>query len=428
MMRKCFGFTPVALVGLAGLALAGCETQKSRNPLSPTVAGPIAGVAITAPRPLEPANGHKVTLGQPVTLLFESAATTGERSVWMEVEFATDAAFQQKVHRADKVLPGPNGRSSYEVPTALQVSGKTYYWRVRGLDGANTGEYSAVANFEVVDPVVLDVPVPGAPGGNVRVDTLTPDLTVINGRATGPLAGPVVYRVELALDEGFGNLVAVLTAGRTGGSVTSVRPTPLQYATRYFWRVSASDGVLTTAHSRPESFQTPLAPAPPPAPTPAPAPAPGPTAPAPSNPAPTAPAPRPSGGNRAPDPAPGQRLPLPNMSSVVDEVARQYPGALRNSCQSHGGSWEFMDRLVDRLRQFDTRWGYNGKRGNSADPSHDVVAYNFGPGRDEGTTNVYIIDVIVGHCGNNPGGAWIDQTGETARQGSIGRWTGRGRF
>src|SRR5690606_27062568 len=113
----------------------------------------------------------------------------------------------------------------------------------------------------------------------------------------------------------------------------------------------------------PESFQTPLAPAPPPAPTPAPAPAPGPTAPAPSNPAPTAPAPRPSGGNRAPDPAPGQRLPLPNMSSVVDEVARQYPGALRNSCQSHGGSWEFMDRLVDRLRQFDTRWGYNGKRG-----------------------------------------------------------------
>lgn len=116
------------------------------------------------------------------------------------------------------------------------------------------------------------------------------------------------------------------------------------------------------------------------------------------------------------------------MSSVVDEVARQYPGALRNSCQSHGGSWEFMDRLVDRLRQFDTRWGYNGKRGNSADPSHDVVAYHFGAGRDEGSTNVYIIDVIVGHCGNNPGGAWIDQTAETARQGSIGRWTGRGRF
>ena len=87
-----------------------------------------------------------------------------------------------------------------------------------------------------------------------------------------------------------------------------------------------------------------------------------------------------------------------------------------------------MDRLVDRLRTYDTRWGYNGKRGNAGDPSHDVVAYNWGPGRDEGTTNVYIIDVIVGHCGSNPAPAWIDQTGVTAQQGTIGRWTSRGRF
>lgn len=425
-MRESLRSTPWALVGLAGLLLAGCETQKSRNPLSPTVAGPIAGVAITTPRPLEPANGHRVTLGQPVTLLFESAASTGERSLWMEVQFATDAAFQNKVHAADKIQPGPNGRSTYEVPVALQVSGTRYYWRVRGLDGANAGEYSAVSNFEVVDPVVIDVPVIASPAGNNRIDTLTPDLTVINGRATGPLAGPVIYRFELAADEGFTQMLAVLTAPRTGGSITSARMTPLQYATRYFWRVSATDGVLTTPLSKLESFQTPLAPAPPPTPTPTPAPAP---APAPTSPTPTpSPAPRPSGGNRTPDPGPGQRLPLPNMSSVVDEVARQYSGALRNSCQDHGGSWEFMDRLVDRLRQFDTRWGYNGKRGNSGDPSHDVVAYNFGAGRDEGTTSVYIVDVIVGHCGNNPGGAWIDQTGETARQGSIGRWTGRGRF
>ena len=116
------------------------------------------------------------------------------------------------------------------------------------------------------------------------------------------------------------------------------------------------------------------------------------------------------------------------MSSVVEDVAQQYPSALRNSCQSHGGSWEFMDRLVDRLRTYDTRWGYNGKRGNAGDPSHDAIAYNFGAGLDEGTTNVYIIDVIVGHCGSNPGPAFIDQTGVTAQQGTIGRWTGRGRF
>jgi hypothetical protein len=87
-----------------------------------------------------------------------------------------------------------------------------------------------------------------------------------------------------------------------------------------------------------------------------------------------------------------------------------------------------MDRLVDRLRTFDTRWGYNGKRGNAGDPSHDVVDYNFGSGHDEGTTDVYIIDVIGGHCGGNPVPAWVDQTEVTRSQGTVGRWTARGRF
>jgi hypothetical protein len=113
---------------------------------------------------------------------------------------------------------------------------------------------------------------------------------------------------------------------------------------------------------------------------------------------------------------------------VVSDVAAQFPAAMRNSCQEQGGSWEFMDRLLDRLRTFDSRWGYNGKRGNTNDPSNDVVDYNFGSQPDEGTTDVYIIDVVSGHCGSNPGPAWIDQTENTRNSGTIGRWTGRGRF
>ena len=87
-----------------------------------------------------------------------------------------------------------------------------------------------------------------------------------------------------------------------------------------------------------------------------------------------------------------------------------------------------MDRVVDRLRQFDTRWGYNWKRGNVGDPSLDVVDYHYGPGADEGSTQVYIIDIVGGHCGASPGAAWIDVTGATISAGAIGRWTGRGRF
>ncbi len=51
-------YSPAAALALSMLfTLAGCEAQKSETPLSPSVAGPIAGVDITAPRLLEPSMG-----------------------------------------------------------------------------------------------------------------------------------------------------------------------------------------------------------------------------------------------------------------------------------------------------------------------------------------------------------------------------------
>ena len=95
--------------------------------------------------------------------------------------------------------------------------------------------------------------------------------------------------------------------------------------------------------------------------------------------------------------------------------------------RTDGGTWEFMDYLVDKLREEDNRWGYNGKRGNANDPSQDIVDYHWGAGPSDGSTQVYIIDIMLSHCGS-PAPAWIDQTGVTAQQGTVGRWTGRGRF
>lgn len=132
-----------------------------------------------------------------------------------------------------------------------------------------------------------------------------------------------------------------------------------------------------------------------------------------------------AGQNRAPDPEPGTQLPAPNMAHVVADVAMRYPHALRNSCQEHGGSWEFLDLVVDELRQHDTRWGYNWKRGQAGDPSLDVVNYHWGAGEDEGSSDVYTFDVIMGHCGDSPAPTWIDLTDP---HGAGARWTGRGRF
>jgi hypothetical protein len=125
-------------------------------------------------------------------------------------------------------------------------------------------------------------------------------------------------------------------------------------------------------------------------------------------------------GNRTPDPPPGTRLPLPAYGpSVVAQMAAAFPGALRNSCGNH----EWLLRLVFQLRQIDTRWGFNWKRGRVGDLSEDVVNYHFGAGPDENSTDVYVVDVIGGHCGSNPVPTWIDQTEATRRAGTIGRWT-----
>ena len=111
-----------------------------------------------------------------------------------------------------------------------------------------------------------------------------------------------------------------------------------------------------------------------------------------------------------PAPSPPNYLPLPNRSAVVAEIARLYPNELRNSCREHGGNNTWLYRLVERLRREDTRWGLNWKRANVGDMSQDVVTYNFGAQSDEGTLQVHVVDVIGGHCGGNPSGAWINQT------------------
>ena len=87
LLRLCIGVFVLA-------PLVACESEKSANPLSPTVAGPIPGVNITPPKPLEPGNGWRLKGDkQPVTLLLENASSNGVRPLSYVFEVATDAAF-----------------------------------------------------------------------------------------------------------------------------------------------------------------------------------------------------------------------------------------------------------------------------------------------------------------------------------------------
>jgi hypothetical protein len=398
--------TLLPLFALLALSSVACQQAKSANPLSPDVAGPIPGVEISAPRTLDPGNGQQVASdGTPQTLLVENAGTNGQRPLFLQIEVASDATFRQLLHHADRVEPGSNGRTAYRMPEPLGP-GYTYYWRARALDGVNAGPYSDVAAFAIVSTVSLETPTPLEPLG--AINTNRPRFVVRNGQITGP-AGAVAYRFEIgtALDQ---PPAAVVTTAPGGDGTTSISIGDLPFDTTVYWRVRATNGVVDSPYSGIVSFRTPPSPS-------APAPPPG-------NGGGETPLPGGAGG-RTPDPPSGQRLPLPDMSHVVQQVAAARPQALRNSCQDGGGTWEFMDLLVRTLRTHDTRWGYNCKRGNCQDISHDVVDYHWGAGPSEGSREVYTIDVIGGHCGSDPQPAWIN----TQPGGGPGesRWTCAGK-
>ena len=216
----------VSLVASLGVVISGCAQAKSANPLSPSVAGPIPGVDISAPQTLEPTPGAEIVQsGEPVHLLVQNPTSSGERPLWLSIELAGDTAFQQVLHQADRVTPGGNGRTTYTLP-ALLGAGHTYHWRVRAQDGANTGPWSATTSFRVVEPVVLEPPTPLEPVGNIT--TITPVFKIRNGRMS--TSTNVVYRIEVGSAPDPGSIVAVLTATPDPSGITSIAVGNVPYA------------------------------------------------------------------------------------------------------------------------------------------------------------------------------------------------------
>jgi hypothetical protein len=252
---------------LAIVALAGCEQAKSSNPLSPLIAGPMAGVDITLPKVLEPGTGWKVEdKNQPITLLIENPSSNSPRPYTLRVQVATDANFASLAFSSSGLVPGADGRSSMRLPDKLAPG--NYVWRVRAEDGANTSEWSVPAQFQVLQPIVIGTPTPREPAGNVRVTTRQPVLVASNGNSSGP-HGPLFYQFQLSNADTFGSMTANAEAPQHGSGTTSYAiPSNLPYDTVLYWRVRITDGLNTGPWSRTETFRTPVAPAPTPGPPP----------------------------------------------------------------------------------------------------------------------------------------------------------------
>jgi len=135
-----------------------------------------------------------------------------------------------------------------------------------------------------------------------------------------------------------------------------------------------------------------------------------------------------STGPRPADPAPGVRLPLPDMRGVLaqfSDASQSCPRGLKYV----NNPWQ--DRVIDAFRQIDSRWGYNGKPTRTAADNNgvpvvaagDEAAYHYSGGPDQGSPDVHLVDLLIGHCGTAPTLTWRVFTGE-----EPGFWTGAGRF
>ena len=226
----------------------------------------------------------------------------------------------------------------------------TYYLRVRGFAGAIAGDFTPVQTVTVGGPPVC--PPMAAP-------TVTAEnSSYLSVKTTWtPANGAVGYMVEYSRFDGVTELAE--PSGPTVNSVTKFAG----FTGAFFVRVVAHNACGETAASAYVPFEITSSPG-------------------------TAP--------RAPDPPPGQLLPIPPYAQgVVFDMARRFPAQLRRACKNNH-EWLFL--LVRELRQYDSRWGLNWKRGNAGDMSTDIVAYNPTHLPDEGNGQVYLFDVIFAEC------------------------------
>lgn len=237
--------------------LAACAAQKSANPLSPSVAGPIPGVAISAPTPQSPSAGSQIAVDdQPITLKVQNATTTGVRPLSYTFQVASDSDFKQVLFAKTGVTPG-DGETTVTLSDSLAAD-HMYYWRSQALDGANTGPYSGAVSFTVYTPVVINAPSLVSPIHGATVTANPPTLVVSNASHSGPV-GAISYKFQLAKDQAFTSGL-VQSSVAEGSSQTQYTPgSALAASTTYYWRVQASDPSHTGPWSNTETFVTPAA-------------------------------------------------------------------------------------------------------------------------------------------------------------------------
>ncbi len=340
----------------AAVALfGGCQVNKSANPLSPAVAGPIEGVVISQPHLLEPGQDWELkTRDQPVQLMIRNADTSGARPLKYTVEIASDAEFKSIIFARTGVEPGSDGVTRLQLPDKLAAG--TYWWRTRAEDGANTGPYSPVKSFQVLAQVVLGPPTPTAPSNGSTITGLIPEFKIKAGERSGVTA-EIDYVVQVGNNATFSSIAATFTQRETWPETKIATGYSFLYSKTYYWRVRAwhtGDGADVSNWSTVQTFKTSAPPIIVPAPDPG-----------------------------APAPAPGSGGAVCNSSKgsdIAECIEDRYPQYLVKgiSLDKRVQNMQFLrNRLIEHAKCQGLKVGLNLKRGGP-EISNDFITYHTG--------------------------------------------------
>lgn len=363
-MKLC---TRLLVALIAATTLTACQVEKSANPLSPSIAGPVEGVVISTPHLLEPGQDWEMnSKDQPIKLLIHNAGTNGVRPLKYAFEIATDSAFKNIIFARTNVEPGADGQTKLQLPDKLAAG--TYWWRTRAEDGANTGPYSPVKSFQVLAEVVLSPPNPASPDGGTTLTDLTPTFVIKAGNRSGTTSD-LEYTLQVANNSSFSSIAATFVVTETWPQTTIDRNYSFLNGRTYYWRVRArhtADSEVSN-WSVTQWFKTPEAAA----------------APAPGNP------------GSSPDPSPSPSNPSAcnssNGSDIAECIESRYPQYLvaNVSLSRREENTKFLrNKIIEHAKCKGLDVGLNLKRGGPS-ISVDFIAWRRS-GRTEG------VDVVSG--------------------------------
>ena len=195
----------VSVTAAAAMAATCAKSEKSENPLSPNIAGPMPGVEISLPVLLEPGQGWRLKSNeQPLQLLVENAASNSPRPRLYRFEVAADGGFRNIVFAREAIAEGAGGqpgRTALRLPDRLP-DGHVYFWRARAYDGANTGSFAGGLNFEIQLPSQLFNPQLVSPVNGQTAENQRPHLRIRNSPRQGPILN-VNYAFQVATGSGL---------------------------------------------------------------------------------------------------------------------------------------------------------------------------------------------------------------------------------